>query len=140
MELKTRIEEKLVRSREALEEIDENLPEKFEEFQELGLVKDGIYKKTEFIIQNILDICAILVKKLKLGIPEDDFDILQKLNKTFDKKTINKIIELRGFRNFLVHRYGNIDDEIAFEDIETGIKDFEKIFDEIEKVIKTQKI
>ncbi len=87
-----------------------------------------------------MDICAILVKEFKLGIPEDDFDILQKLDKTFDKKTINKIIELRGFRNFLVHRYGNIDDEIAFEDIETGMEDFEKIFNEIEKVIKTQKI
>lgn len=136
MDFKTRIEEKLVQSREDLEEVEENLPKMLEEFQELGIVKDGIYKKIEFVIQNIIDICAILVKELKLGVPEDDLDILQKLNKVLGEETINKIVELRGFRNFLVHKYGTIDDKIAFEDIKEGLEDFEKIFDKIERVLK----
>ena len=136
MDFRIRIEEKLVQSREALEEVEDNLPETLEEFQELGLIKEGIYKKIEFVIQNIIDICAILVRELKLGVPEDDLDILQKLSKILGEENINKIIELRGFRNFLVHRYGSINDEIAFEDIKEGLEDFEKIFEKIEKVVK----
>jgi len=36
-------------------------------------------------------------------------------------------------RNFLVHQYGNIDNEIAFEYIITCLEDFERIFKEIKK-------
>jgi len=138
MSFKERIEEKIVKSRDALEEVEDNLPETFEEFKKLGLIKDGIYKKIEFAIQNIIDICAILVKELKLGVPESEEEILLKLENILEKETINKIVELKGFRNILVHRYGYIDDEIAFEDIKEGLEDFEKIFEKIEKVIETQ--
>ncbi len=138
MDFRTRIEEKLVQSREELEEVEENIPGTPKEFRELGLVKDGIYKKIEFVIQNVIDICAILVKELKLGIPEDDLDILQRLNKVLGEKTINKIIVLRGFRSFLVHRYGNINDNIAFEDIKEGLEDFEKIFEKIEIIVRSK--
>jgi uncharacterized protein YutE (UPF0331/DUF86 family) len=43
--------------------------------------------------------------------------------------------EMKGFRNFLVHRYGILDDEIAYNDIKTGLKDFTTIFKEIESII-----
>ncbi|HIE41548.1 MAG TPA: DUF86 domain-containing protein [Candidatus Aenigmarchaeota archaeon] len=136
MNFKERIEEKIAKSMEAIEEVEENLPENFDEFRKLGLIKDGIYKKIEFVIQNIIDICAILVKELKLGVPENEEEILFKLEDIFNKKTINKIIELKGFRNILVHRYGQIDDKIAFEDIIEGLEDFENIFEKIETVIR----
>ncbi len=35
-----------------------------------------------------------------------------------------KIKDLKGFQNFLVHRYGKIDDELAFKDINQGLPDF----------------
>ena len=81
---------------------------------------------------------SILVKELKLGVPESEEEILLKLENILEKETINKIVELKGFRNILVHRYGYIDDEIAFEDIKEGLEDFEKIFEKIEKVIETK--
>lgn len=42
---------------------------------------------------------------------------------------------MRGFRNFLVHRYGAIDDRIAFKDIKKGLKDFGIFKKEIERFI-----
>ena len=42
-----------------------------------------------------------------------------------------KIKELKGFRNFLVHRYGTIDDEVAFKDIRNGLPDFKLFKEEI---------
>jgi len=39
---------------------------------------------------------------------------------------------MKGFRNILIHKYGEIDDEKAYENIKEGLKDFEKIIKEIE--------
>ncbi len=50
---KTIIQQKLREISDNLELISENLPVEVEEFKELGLVKDGIYKRLEFSIQNI---------------------------------------------------------------------------------------
>ncbi len=54
---------------ESLELIRENLPDGFEEFAPLGLLKDGMYKRIEFSIENVFDICAIIITDLRLGIP-----------------------------------------------------------------------
>jgi len=43
---------------------------------------------------------------------------------------------MKKFRNVLVHKYGDIDDKKAYEDIKEGLKDFEHIINEIEKFLK----
>jgi len=53
----------------------EHLPSTFEEFSGLGLIKDGIYKRIEFAIENVFDVCAIINTDLELGIPGDDEDV-----------------------------------------------------------------
>jgi uncharacterized protein YutE (UPF0331/DUF86 family) len=53
-----------------------HLPPDEENFRQLGLVKDGIYKKIEYAIENALDICGVLNSDLMLGVPGDDEDIL----------------------------------------------------------------
>jgi uncharacterized protein YutE (UPF0331/DUF86 family) len=45
------------------------------------LIKDGIYKRIESSIENIIDICAIINTDLDLAIPESDENILDNLNK-----------------------------------------------------------
>ena len=46
---------------------------------------------------------------------------------------------LKGFRNFLVHRYGLINDEVAFKDIKQGLSDFVLFKEEILHFIKKSK-
>lgn len=48
---------------------------------------------------------------------------------------IEKIQEMKGFRNLLVHRNGPLDDEMAFTDIKEGLEDFQDIFEEIKRVV-----
>jgi uncharacterized protein YutE (UPF0331/DUF86 family) len=50
--------------------VEENLPQSFDEFSRLGLVKDGIYRRMEFVIENIIDICSIINSDLRLSVPE----------------------------------------------------------------------
>ena len=54
------IKTKLKIIEENIDLVKENLPEKLSEFKALGLVKDGIYKKIEVSIQDIINICSII--------------------------------------------------------------------------------
>jgi uncharacterized protein YutE (UPF0331/DUF86 family) len=68
----TLIRIKLVEMEESVHLVRKHLPESFEEFLDMGLMKDGIYKRIEYAIENIFDICAILNADLNLGVPGED--------------------------------------------------------------------
>lgn len=133
------IKNKLKVIEENLELVKEYLPKTIQKFKALGLVKDGIYKRIEASIQEVINICSIINSDLKLGIPSNRDDIISALMDTniISKKMTEKIRQLKGFRNFLVHRYGSINDEVAFEDIKNGISDFALFREEILKFLDT---
>ena len=133
------IKNKLKVIEENIELVKEYLPKNIQEFKALGLVKDGIYKRIEASIQEVINICSIINSDLKLGIPSNRDDIIFALMDTniISKKMSEKIKQLKGFRNFLVHRYGNFNDEVAFEDIKNGLSDFALFREEIFKFLKT---
>ncbi len=43
---------------------------------------------------------------------------------------------MKGFRNALAHRYGDIDDEVAYENITKGFQDFQNFKEAIEKYLE----
>jgi len=134
----TAIRVKIKEIREGVRLVQEHLPETAKEFRNLGLVKDGIYKRIEFAIEDVFDICAILNTDLDLGVPGEDEDILLHL---VDKGLLTpamqeKIHAMRGFRNIVVHRYGAIDDTLAFQLLKENIGDFFLFIAEIEKVLE----
>ena len=123
-----------------LEEIGEIKPLDFEEYK-LSLEKRRSCERLfQITIENVMDVYNILVSNLKLGIPEDEDAVFEKLNK---KKIIsNKMIDLlknmKGFRNILVHKYGEVDDELVFENFDK-LQDFELFKTEILEFLKKQK-
>lgn len=123
---------------ESIPLIADNMPEEFEEFENLGLLKDGIYKRIQYMIENILDICAIINSDMKFSSPGEEDDIINNLvkNKILPHSIGNKIKELKGFRNIIVHRYGKIDDRLSFELINENLGDFDKIIGSIKKIIE----
>jgi len=139
------LRENLIRSKmtEIMESIDlvrENLPDSFEDFSRLGLVKDGIYKRTEFAIENVFDICAIINADLLLEMPENDYRIVENLAKRdiLTQEMAEKIRKMRGFRNIMVHRYGRIEDEIAYSLLRNSLDDFGQFIDLIERFLETR--
>jgi len=139
---KRRVRETIIRIKlqeihEGVSLVLEHLPETAEEFRMLGLIKDGIYKRIEFAIEDVFDICAILNTDLALGVPGEDEDILVHL---VDKGIISpemqeKIQGMRGFRNIVVHRYGKIDDILVFHLLKENYGDFFLFNAEIELVL-----
>lgn len=135
------IRTKIKEIQESIKLVVENLPDDADEFIALGLVKDGIYKRIEFAIENVMDICAVINSDLGLGIPSSEDDIIENLarNKILSGEMGGKVKGMRGSRNFLVHRYGRIDDAVAFENIGKGFGDFSKFIKEIERFLKRRK-
>ncbi|MCZ7382287.1 MAG: DUF86 domain-containing protein [Candidatus Methanoperedens sp.] len=127
------IRTKIAEIKESRELIRENLPDSFEEFASLGLLKDGMYKRIEFCIENVFDICAIINTDLRLGIPRSDDDILEILVRKgiFDDEMRAKLKGMKGFRNIIVHRYAGIDDRLSYEFFSEKLVDFEEFVGKI---------
>ncbi|HOQ18782.1 MAG: hypothetical protein PWP32_1426 [Methanothermobacter sp.] len=117
--------------------IEENLPESFGEFSELGLIRDGMYKRLEFAVENVYDICSILNSDLNLGVPGSDGEVLENLLRSgiIDEDTFKKIKAMRGFRNIVVHRYGKIDDRITFRILQEHLSDFREFTEKIKAIL-----
>ncbi len=133
------IKTKLKEIKGSIKLVKENLPGNFEEFSKLGLVKDGIYKRIEYAIEGVLDICAIINSDLELGVPASEEDIVENLvnNDILSSDMGTRIKKMRGFRNFLVHRYGKIDDKVAYENIMEGFADFSEFTEKTNEFLAT---
>lgn len=135
------IRTKIAEIREGLELVKSHLPKSFDGFEPLGLVKDGIYKRVEFCIENVFDICAIIDTDLKLGVPSSDEDILEILvrNGIFAENMAEKLRSMKGFRNVVVHRYGGIDDSLAYGFLSNNLGDFDEFIEKVTEFVDKQK-
>lgn len=131
--------DKIEQIQENLMLIEQNLPDNFKDFANLGLIKDGIYKRLEYSVELIIDIMAIINTDLKLGIPKEDETILDNIEKNgiFPLEIVNLIRNLKSFRNILVHRYGKINDYLVFELLQERIEDFERVIESVMNLIES---
>ena len=131
------IRSKLADIEESVDLVAENLPQSFEEFSQLGLVKDGIYKRMEFAIENIIDICSIISADLHLSVPESEESFVENLVKKgiLTQKLADKTRRMKGFRNIIVHRYGRIDDLLAHKILTEHMDDIYEFIESIERFL-----
>ncbi len=135
------IRSKLADIEDSVSLVEENLPSSFEEFSELGLVKDGIYKRMEFAIENIIDICSIINSDLRLSIPENEESFLESLVNfgILTQNMAEKTRRMKGFKNIIVHRYGRIDDILAHKILTEHMEDFYEFIESIERFLEKSK-
>ena len=131
------IRSKLAEIEESIDLVEENLPQSFEEFSKLGLVKDGVYKRMEFAIENIIDICSIISADLRLGVPESEESFVESLanNGILTQNMAVKTRRMKGFRNIIVHRYGRIDDLLAYKILTEHMADIYEFIESIERFL-----
>ena len=91
----------------------------------------------QIAVETIIDIANILVSNLKLGIPEDEDKMFEKLReeKVISKNMEKTLKDMKGFRNIIVHKYAKVDDELVFENLE-NINDFSEFIEKIMNFIK----
>ncbi len=128
---------KLQEMGESIALVREHLPDSVDAFLELGMVRDGIYERIEYAIENVFGICAILNTDLVLGVPGADEDLLEHLRQ---RGVISPVMQarlkaMRGFRNIVVHRYGAINNALAFSILQEYLGDFALFRQEIERFL-----
>ncbi|MBS3084473.1 DUF86 domain-containing protein [Candidatus Pacearchaeota archaeon] len=120
-----------------LSELEEIIPENLEIYKNSIKDKRACERLLQISIETIIDILNIITSGLKLGLPSGEEDLIEK---TYKKGVISKelkeiLMGMKGFRNILVHKYGETDNEIIYEILSEKLQDFEKFKEEIIKFI-----
>ena len=68
----------------------------------------------------------MIVSVQQFGLPENEeniFDMLIEKN-VMSSKLGEKLKDMKGFRNILIHRYGHVDDNIVYHNLGRCMNDF----------------
>jgi len=134
---KNRILSKLDELDSYLSELESVMPKSYEEYVSSIEKKRSCERLLHILIECVIDVCALMVKGLRLGLPAEEEDLFEKLEKgkIISKEMKKKLKSMRGFRNILVHRYAEVDDELVFENL-GNINDFKGFRKEIGSFLK----
>ena len=117
-----------------LEELEELLPDD-EGFYLKSLEKRrSIERELQIMIECVVNICMVLLKDFKLGPPHNEENILDLLSGKITN--IEKLKEMRSFRNILVHKYGEIQDPLVFNFASEERKDFRIFINDVKNLMK----
>lgn len=113
-----------------LNELESIMPTSYEEYTSSIEKKRACERLLHILIECTIDICTLIVKGLRLGLPTEEEDVFEKLRQKeiISKQMERKLKAMRGFRNILVHRYGGVDDKLVFEKLKktNDFRDFRK--------------
>jgi uncharacterized protein YutE (UPF0331/DUF86 family) len=108
-----------------VEELKMMLPSKEDYLLDL-ILRRACEKTVESAIETLIDVAAIIVSSEKIGLPKDEesiFDLLNK-KKILDASICKKAKEMKGFRNILIHRYADTNNETVYNHLNEHISDF----------------
>lgn len=125
---------------EYYDELKNILPDSFKGYQETH-VKRSCERITQLLVEVCIDITNLLIKELKLGLPDEEDNVFEKLaeDNIISEDMAEKLVQMKSFRNILIHRYGEIDNKLAYENISANNKDFLEFKKEILEFLKEQK-
>ena len=74
-----------------------------------------------------------MVTGLRLGLPSEENDLFEKLEGAgvLSSEMHQTLRRMRGFRNILVHKYGDVDGRIVFEAAISDLEDFKRFRREV---------
>jgi uncharacterized protein YutE (UPF0331/DUF86 family) len=80
-----------------------------------------------------------MVTGLRLGLPAEEDDLFEKLEQAriLSSPMKTSLRNMRGFRNILVHEYGDVDAPMVYELLHSRIRDFEDFEREILGALNT---
>lgn len=140
MDLRERVLVKLDKMNQFMSELEELLPEEEEYLQSIAL-RRACEKTIELAIEEVIGIISMIVSQKKLGLPQSEDDLIDTAIKkrVLSLKLVERIRQMKGFRNILVHRYGDLDDQRAYIFLTENRTDFALFEAEIKKFLRKEK-
>ncbi|MHA1292984.1 MAG: DUF86 domain-containing protein [Promethearchaeota archaeon] len=109
-----------------------------EYFNKIGIERQfAIYHAFQINTEIITDLTAMLVKDSKIT-PKDDYTNIEILrqNKVISRDLSDKLREIKGLRNRIVHNYNGLIDKIALERIINLLDSMEDFINGCEQWLK----
>jgi uncharacterized protein YutE (UPF0331/DUF86 family) len=108
-----------------LNELHQIVPATFADYQRIEK-RRACERLLQIAVEAVIDICGLLVTGLRLGLPGEEDDVFDKLERAgvMPAPMMERLRKMKGLRNLLVHGYGRIDDRIVFELLQTRLDDF----------------
>jgi uncharacterized protein YutE (UPF0331/DUF86 family) len=109
-----------------LAELRQVVPGSFAEYEESVAQRRATERLLQIAIESVLDICSLFVSGLRLGLPAEEDDLIEKLERAalVSSNLAALLRSMRGFRNLLVHEYGRVDDAIVYGVAANRLQDF----------------
>ena len=121
-----------------VQELEEHLPPSLFEYNK-NIEKQRFCERTlQLLIEVCIDIANLLVKELKLGLPEEEETVFEKIKEKdiISEEMFEKLKEMKRFRNILIHRYRTIDNSIVYHHAAEERSDFTGFKKEILSFLK----
>lgn len=114
-------------------------PERLEEYLKGIEKRRACERLLQVCIDGAIDVCALLVTGLRLGLPGEEDDLFEKLagRAVISRPMGATLRRMKGLRNILVHEYGRLDDALVFEMIQTRLEDFAAFKREVIAFLRT---
>lgn len=112
-----------------LQELRSIAPDRFEQYRVVEK-KRACERLLQVSVESVIDVCALLVAGLRLGLPGEEDDLFEKLLRhgVISSSTAVVLKHMKGLRNLLVHEYGRIN---VFETVRHRLGDFDAFRREI---------
>jgi len=137
--LKKRIESKIKDIEKYLNSLNSFKPETFEQYEKDEEARWACERACERIAEAIIDLAIFIIRYKEILYTDEDekaFGVLLK-NNIIENNLYSRLHNLKGMRDHIAHRYGEIDNEIVFkainEEIEKDVNEFLEIAEEIIK-------
>lgn len=121
-----------------LQDLQPLIPKTAQAYEDDVVTRMACERLLHISIECVIDICSVLVSGLKLGPPSEEEDLFIKLAKAnvLSPRMEAALRRMRGFRNILVHRYGEVDNKRVFSFLKREVSDFEKFKRKILKFLE----
>lgn len=122
-----------------LSELEQVKPANPEEYKKIEK-KRSCERLLQLSIECMIDICALTVTGLRLGLPSEEDDLFERLEQAgmISPSMKENLRKMKAFRNIIVHEYGRIDDQIVYELLQNRLDDFETFKREILETIRNR--
>lgn len=121
-----------------LGELRQVVPESYARYVESVEKRRACERLLQISIECLVDVCALLVSGLRLGLPAEEDDLIEKLEQAglISSEMAKMLRTMKGFRNILVHEYGRIDNALVFAMATRRLQDFDSFTTEILQVLQ----
>lgn len=138
---KKKVYRKLEEMKIYLNDLDNLLPDSFKEYVSETKTIRACEKTIELAIEAVISIISMIVSQEKLGIPDSEDDLIDFVSKKniISKDVAREIKAMKGFRNILVHKYGEVDDARVYSYLSEERGDFSWFEKEINRYLRNIK-